>query len=70
MLSGAWVGYFIVNSVTSELYVYNIFFEVNNVYMQGDQEQTTDDHCDYEKTALSKPFFKKERHVIKQNKVV
>lgn len=38
--------------------------------MQGDQEQTTDDHCDYEKTALSKPFFKKERHVIKQNKVV
>lgn len=39
---------FIVNSITSEFYVYNVFFEVNNVKMQGEKGQTTDDHGDLE----------------------
>ncbi len=39
---------FIVNSIKSEFYVYNIFFEVNNVKIQGEKGQTADDHDDSE----------------------
>lgn len=51
--------------IMSEFYVYNIFFEVNNVKMQGEKEKSTDDHCNSVKNAKSELSFLKRRVVIK-----
>lgn len=55
-----------MNSMTSDIWVYNTFFTVK---MQGEKGQTTDDHCESVKTAHSELYSLK-THVLEENKPV